>query len=57
MTAYTDAVSGPLREELFRGMLHFMLKTADTVFPCLTSVLSAGMRPEFLRINAPVVPC
>ena len=52
LVGYTDTISGPLTEELFREILHFMVKTADTVFPYLTSVLSAGMKPDFAADQA-----
>ena len=52
MAGYTDIISVPLTEELFRGMLHFVVKTADTAFPYLTSVLSGGMKPDFAADQA-----
>jgi hypothetical protein len=47
MVAYADTMAGPLTEPIFRGLLHFMLMTADEVFPYLTSVLSGRMKPAF----------
>jgi len=47
LAAYTDTIAGPLTEELFRSMFHSLAKTADTVFPYLSSVLSGRMSPEF----------
>ena len=52
MAAYTDTLIGPLTEEHFRGILHCMVKTADTVFPYLTSVLSGRMAPDFAADQA-----
>jgi len=47
LAAYTDTLIGPLTGQHFRGMLHSMVRTADIVFPYLTSVLSGRMTPEF----------
>ncbi len=43
---------GPLTSCQFRGLLHCMIKTADTVFPYLTSILSGRMTPEFAADQA-----
>ena len=52
MAAYTDTIAGPLTESTFRGLLHFMLMTADEVFPYLTSVLAGRMTAEFAADQA-----
>jgi hypothetical protein len=52
MVAYADTMAGPLTEPIFRGLLHFMLMTADKVFPYLTSVLSGRMTPAFAADQA-----
>jgi hypothetical protein len=52
MAAYTDTIAGPLTESTFRALLHFMLLTADKIFPCLTSVLSGRMTPELAADQA-----
>ena len=57
MAAYTDTLIGPLTEEHFRGILHCMVKTADTVFPYLTSVLSGRMAPDFAADQADAAIC
>jgi len=52
MAAYTDTFAGPLAESNFRSLLHFMVMTADVIFPCLTSVLAGRMTPEFAADQA-----
>ena len=52
MACYTDTIAGPLAESTFRSLLHFMVMTADKVFPYLTSVLSGRMTPEFAADQA-----
>ena len=52
MVCYTDTIAGPLAESTFRSLLHFMVTAADKVFPCLTSVLSGRMTPEFASDQA-----
>lgn len=52
LVAYTDTITGPLTEGLFRSILHAVTSTADVVFPYLTSVLSGRMTPEFAADQA-----
>ena len=47
LVAYTDTITGPLTEGLFRSIFHAVTSTADVTFPYLTSVLSGRMTPEF----------
>ncbi|MEX1119478.1 MAG: YbjN domain-containing protein [Terrimicrobiaceae bacterium] len=52
LAAYLDTILGPLTPGLFQALLHYLVKTADTVFPYLTSVLSGRMTPEFAADQA-----
>jgi len=52
LSAYMDTIIGHLTSGQFRGLLHCMIKTADTVFPYLTSILSGRMTPEFAADQA-----
>ncbi len=52
LVAYTDTISGPLTEGLFRSIFHAVTSTADVVFPYLTSVLSGRMAPDFAADQA-----
>jgi len=52
LVAYTDTITGPLTEGLFRSIFHAVTSTADLVFPYLTSVLSGRMTPEFAADQA-----
>jgi len=52
LAAYTDTISGPLTEGLFRSIFHAVTATADVTFPYLTSVLSGRMTPEFAADQA-----
>jgi len=47
-----DTIIGPLTSGQFQGLLHCMIKTAETVFPYLTSILSGRMTPEFAADQA-----
>jgi hypothetical protein len=52
LVAYTDTITGPLTEGLFRSIFHAVTSTADVTFPYLTSVLSGRMTPEFAADQA-----
>lgn len=52
LASHLDTIMGPLTPGLFQALLHHLVKTADTVFPYLTSVLSGRMTPEFAADQA-----
>jgi len=52
LVAYTDIITGPLTEGLFRSIFHTVTSMADVTFPYLTSVLSGRMTPEFAADQA-----
>ena len=52
LAAYTDTISAPLDGALFRAILNALARTADAVFPYLTSVLAGRLTPEFAADQA-----